>query len=613
MAKRTSFLALALSAFWLISLPAATEFMPVDEITVGMQGVGHTVFQDDTVEAFQAHILGVVRNVIGPKRDLILARLEGGPLERTGVIAGMSGSPVYIDGRLIGAVSYSLGQFSRDAIAGITPIAEMVEATSLDTPRRAAQQARLELPLTHEGVRAALQSTFAWVRPFADRPGDLQVLGGADLGSLTSQVGLLRPIATPLAMGGFRPEVAGLLSAALNGTGLMPVMAGAGTAAAAADEPDTLEPGDAVGISLLTGDYSLGATGTVTYVDETRVYAFGHPLYNLGPTEFPMTRAFVHTLIPSLSSSSKLASSGRTVGTIRQDRATAVAGFLGEGPALIPISVTLENERGLEKTISMNVVNDQMFTPLLTYLAIYDTLGSYERENGVASYEVTGNVAIKDHEDVAFADLFTGVQPSSGAAAYIAAPITFLLTNDDERVEIERVDVTISSAEEPRTARLERVWIDAGRARAGRTVPLKMLFRTYRGEEVVRTLSLPIPPNASGPLSLLVADGAGLTQYERRDAGQPRQPRDVPQVIRALNETRKNNRLYVRLLNSDPGAVVRGEALSSLPPSVLAVLQGDRSSGEFNPLRSATLGEWELPTTYAVSGSRLLTIDVDTH
>jgi len=613
MTKRTWTIVLALTTLWLTSAPAATEFLPVDQIRPGMVGVGRTVFEGSKIEEFKVQILGVIRNVIGPRRDLILARLEGGPLAKTGVIAGMSGSPVYIDGKLVGAVSYSLGQFSREAIAGITPIAEMIEATAVETKRApVGPRARLQVPVTHESLANALRVAFSWASPFAERPSDIQVLGGVELGPFAPQVGtMLRPIATPLGMGGFHPEVISLLTALFSGTTLLPVMGSAGGGAGAADEPATLQPGDAVGIDLINGDLVFGATGTVTHVDGTRVYAFGHPLYNLGPTEFPMTRAYVHSLIPSLAVSVKLASSGRTIGTIQQDRATAVAGSLGKGPDLIPITIALENDRGLKKTFSFGVVNDQFFTPLLTYLSVMDTLGSYERENGTASYIVKGKAQVRNHGEIAFEDLFTGDRPSMGAAAYVAAPITFLLANDDEPVEIERLDLSIASTEQPRTASLERVWIDAARVRAGRTVSVRLLLRTYRGEEVVRSIPIEIPSNVSGSLSVLVADGTRLTQFEQRDVRQLQQAHGVPQMIRALNRTRKNNRLYVRLFSPDAGAVVRGERLSSLPPSVLAVLEGDRNSGDFTPLRNATLGEWDLPTDYAVTGSRLLTIDVD--
>ena len=179
-----------------------------------------------------------------------------------------------------------------------------------------------------------------------------------------------------------------------------------------------------------------------------------------------------------------------------------------------------------------------------------------------------------------------------------------------KRSSLEGLDITITSTEEPKTARLERVWIDDPRPRAGRTVPLKVLLRTYRGEEVVRTLPIDIPANASGSLSLLVSDGSRLSQLDQRDVRALPTPRSVPQMIRALNKAPRNNTLYVRLLGTDAGAVVNGERLSSLPPSVLAVLEADRNGGNFNPLRTATLGEWELPTDHAVSGTRTLTITV---
>ena len=612
MRKRTGLVVVALIALWLASVPAATEFMPVDQVKPGMVGVGLTVFQGSKIEEFKVHILGVIRNVIGPRRDLILARLEGGPLATTGVIAGMSGSPVYIDGRLVGAVSYSLGQFSREPIAGITPIQEMVDATAMDAKRAVGQRAWLDVPITHEGIAQALRTAFSWARPFADRATDTELLGGAELGPLASQVGtMLRPIATPLSLGGFSPEMAGELGTMFSGTGLTPLVGSGATGAAAADDHATLQPGDAVGVELINGDLSLGATGTVTHVDGQRVYAFGHPFYNLGPTLFPMTRAYVHTLIPSLASSAKLASSGETVGTIQQDRATAIAGLLGKGPDLIPVKIALENDRGLKKSFSFGIVNDQLFAPLLTYVSVMNTLTSYERENGTASYIVKGKALVKKHGEIAFEDLFTGDRPSAGAAAYVAAPVTFLLTNDDEPVEIEGLDLIITSTEQPRTASLERVWVDGARTRAGRIASLKVLLRTYRGEEVVRTVPIEIPSNVSGPLSVLVSDAARLAQVEQREVRQSVQPHGVSQMIRALNRARKNNRLYVRLLSPEAGAIINGEYLSSLPPSVLAVVEGDRNGGDFTPLRNATLGEWELQTDYAVMGSRLLTIDVE--
>jgi hypothetical protein len=250
-----------------------------------------------------------------------------------------------------------------------------------------------------------------------------------------------------------------------------------------------------------------------------------------------------------------------------------------------------------------------MFTPLMTYTAIVSTLGSYERQFGTSTYSVQGRIRIKNYEAVSIDNLFSGDSASSNASAYVVAPITALITNDYEDVDIEGLDLTVKSAEEPKTATLERVWLDDPRPRAGRTVPLKVLLRTYRGDDVIRTIPLQIPANANGSLAVMVSDGARLSQTEQREARLP-QPRSVSQLVRALNKARRNNALYVKLLSPDPGAVVNGEVLSSLPPSVLAVIEADRSGGSFSPLHSATVGEWELPVEQAVSGMKTLTIQV---
>jgi len=612
---KTRFFAMvgALVLVSLAPLPAATTLFPVDELRPGLVGVGRTVFEGDRLDEFKVHILGVIRNVIGPRRNLILAKLEGGPLAQTGVIAGMSGSPVYIDGRLVGAVSYSLGAFSKEPIAGITPIGEMLEAATLPAPRRHAARVELKMPITPENLRDSLRQAFSWVRPFADSPADVRLFGGQQFSAGIAT--LLRPIATPLSMGGFDMATVEPLAEAFRAQGFLPVAAGAGqeparTSMSAGDPP--LRPGDPVGVALMSGDLSLGATGTVTHVEGKTVYGFGHPFYNLGPTQFPMTRAYVHTVIPSLFSSMKVASTGEVVGTVQQDRFTTIAGTLGKGPALIPISLSLTSDRGIRKTFRMSVVNDQMFTPLLTYLSIVNTLGSYERQYGAASFAVKGTATIKKYGAVAFEDLFTGEQPSVGAAAYVVAPINFLLRNAFEDVEIEGVTLEIESTEQPRLATLERAWIDSVRPKAGATVPLKVLLRTYRGEEITRTLPVEIPSNATGSVQIMVADGARLAQWESRELQvQPMQTRGLPQMISVLNKARKNNRLYVRLISDDTGAVVKGEPLSSLPPSVMAVMEADRNGGSFRPLRSALLGEWELTTDHAVTGSRMLTLNIE--
>ena len=597
-------------------LPAQSRTFPVDEIRAGMVGTGRTVFEGDRLDEFKVHIIGVLRNSIGPRRNLILARLEGGPLANTGVIAGMSGSPVYIDGRLVGAVSYSLGQFSKEPIAGITPIGEMTEDATLPGARRQAARVDLQMPITQDGLRASLRQAFSWIRPFADSPADVQVFGDA---SVNAGIGtLLRPIATPLSFGGFDPGIIDPIAAAFRDQGFTTVMAASAQLAQSQTPPSgpsplpALRPGDPIGVGLMNGDFEVGATGTVTEVDGNRVYAFGHPFYQLGPTQFPMTRARVLTVLPSLAASQKIASTGDVVGIVQQDRATTIAGTLGPGPSMIPVRLTLNSERGTRKSFNIGIVRDQLFTPLLAYVAILNTLTSYERQNGVATYALRGAATVKGYGAVDFEDLFTGDQPSVGAAASVVGPINLLMRNAFEDVELEGLNLEIDASEQPRSATLERVWVDGVRVKAGASANLKVLLRTYRGDEITKDVTIQIPPNARGSVSVMVADGMRLSQWESRELQvQPLQTHGLPQMIRVLNNARKNNRLYVRLVTRDDGAVVKGEPLAALPGSVLAVMESDRNGGSFRPLQSALVGEWEITPGLAVTGSRTLTLPLE--
>src|SRR6266851_5799128 len=301
----------------------ATTQMGVNEIRPGMVGIGRTVFDGTHVEEFRANILGVLENVIGTHRNLILARLEGEPL------------------------------------AGITPIAEMTDSTSFSDTRPTGARVHIDYPLNRDNLTAAFRKALNWNRPFAERPDDTQLAGVSAVAGLGgSRLGtLLRPIATPLVMSGFEPELADIFGSAFREQGFIPTGgSAAGFRAGEAPFEGPLKPGDAVGVMLVSGDLQLGGTGTITHIDGDRVYAFGHPMYNLGPTEFPMTRAYVYTVLPSLFSSMKLSSTGEVIGTFLQDRATAIAGRLGPAPKLLPVTLTLESDRAPKRSFHFGVV-----------------------------------------------------------------------------------------------------------------------------------------------------------------------------------------------------------------------------------------------------------------
>lgn len=604
-------LAAGLAALALLAAPLRARdaaHFPVAEIRPGMVANGVTVFEGVRREPFTANIIGVLENVVGPHRHLILARLEGGPLARTGVIAGMSGSPVYIDGRLVGAVAYSLGQFSREPIAGITPIGEMIALTGSPATRPEPRDLPpTRLPVDEQSLVADLRAGLRLTDRFADRAD--HVRSGVP-GSL--EVGLaLRRIATPVTLGGITESAAARLGAALSGLGLRAMAGWGGGAAQMPAGAGQIEAGDAIGVNLVGGDLTMAATGTVTHVEGGRVYAFGHPLVNLGPVRMPMTRAYVHTVLPSLNDSFKISSPGPVIGTLQQDRSTAIAGALGPAPRTIPVRVTLDNERGPQRRFAFDLAEDQTLTPTLAFFSVLSVLQSYEREIGGATYHVRGQVRVRDHGAFDFDDVFAGDLAGGSAAGYIVTPLAMLARTDLAAITIDGVDLALTATERPRTLAIERVWLDSARIRPGDTVTAHVMLRPWRGAEQTRSIPIRIPPNARGPLTLVVADATRIAPYDYRDLRQAPNVDDVAQLLTLFGALRRNSTLYVRLVNQDGGAVVGGQALSSLPPSVLGVVEADRTASGGTALRTGTTGTWDVRVDGAVTGIRQVTVPLD--
>ncbi len=597
-------LALALSPGAL----SAFETLTVDQIRPGMVGEGRTVFSGERIDSFKVTILGVLRN-FGPNQNMILAELEGGPLAHTGIIAGMSGSPVYIDGKLIGAIAYAF-PFAKDPITGITPFQEMVEATDTPSTRRAA--APLAFPLTTKALAEAV--------PAKALPIPVQGVSLAGVERLQPYLGrLLSPIATPVSLLGFPPESFELVAPLLRQLGVEPLMAGAplsGATATQTSERRPIQPGDAIGVGLVTGDLQIAASGTVTHVDPSSgsVYAFGHPLFNLGPIEYPMTRSEVHLVLPSLMNSFKMASSGETIGTWIQDRATAIKGTEGIRPRMVPMQVNVHTSRGQEKTYHLEIVSDELFSPVLAFASLVSILQSTERQFGSQTVKVSAWVETTDDRRINIEDVFADQQAAVSASAMVASPLAFLLANDFQDIALRDIRVEVEASEQPQTAKLVRAWLDTDEVAPGETVALKLLLRSYRGDDRLESVDVTVPPHIrSGSLRLMVADAETLSSVERREARQAFVPKDLDQLVRAINSLRKNNRLYVRLSRTDAaGAIVAGEYLTSLPPSVMGVLEADDSSSGFTPLGTSTFWEHEIKTDYSVSGARILSLEVAT-
>ena len=597
---------------WVAGVRAAGTTFPVSEIRRGQVGEGVTRMDGGERVTFKAHILGVLDGVIGPKRQVILARLEGAGLENTGVIAGMSGSPVYIDGRLVGAVAYSMGQFAKAPIAGITPIAEMSDATSMaasEAPRTVATLP-LDTPLTAEALRDAFLASMP------GRPA-VHVSSAAmqGLGLEASSSPLLRPIATPLSMGGFSTPIGSWLADTLGAAGFAPVSTGAAMAAGGANasgrldatmaDTTPLQPGDAVGVSLVSGDLSLGATGTVTSVEGTRVLAFGHPFFNLGPAQLPMTRAQVITVIPSLLNSVKLAQLGEVMGVMDQDRATAIAGTLGVTPRTIPLTVAMRANGGASRQFTFQVAEDQMFSPLIVFAAVANVLQSYQREVGVSTIRLKGSAEIGS-SSLRLDNVFGGDSAVIAASASLAAPLAAVLRSDLGTPRVGRITLDVETDERQRSTRLDRAWIAEPRPHAGDTVTLMTETRSFRNAPQVHRLRVPIPATATGTLQLQIIDGATLAQLEGRRRSLE-QARTVDELVRLLNQARRGDRWYVRLTRPAAGSVINGRDLPALPGSVMQVL-GATPGVVATTLDQDVLGEWELPADAVATGQRTLTI-----
>jgi len=582
--------------------------LPLSEVRPGMEGEGRTVFEGATIESFRVRILGVLENALGPRQSLILARLQGGPLERTGVIAGMSGSPVFVDGRLLGAVAYAF-PFGKEPIAGITPIAEMLEAAGPGGPRAASARLRLPAatafaaPLDREAVAAALARPVRGIVPGAFHGEALPAsLAGATL----------QPLSLPLVFSGFDPDTFAWARGIFSSMGFAPLMGGGGGGASPGPVPD-LAPGATVGISLVEGDLDLSVSGTVTHIDRDRVYAFGHPFYNLGPTQFPLKKAWVHAIFPSLQVSWKIASALDAVGTLDQDRTTTVSGRLGPLPRMMGVVVRLRSSRSSERVFRFRVVEDELLTPLVTYVSLLSVLQGHERAFGAATLRIEAQLSLAGGREVRVEDVLASEQPAQQAAAVVAGPLALLAGNDFEKVAVENLTLTVDAVESREAATLVRAWVDAPLPlRPGSVVPVRVQLRTRRGETVTETLPLEVPASATGgSYTLLVADAQTMDQVEQREMRQAFAPRDFDQLVHALNRLRAGNRIYARLTRLAGGAVVGGEYLPALPGSVLSVLSSADQGTNVVPLPAAPVWQGEIRAPRAVTGWRQLRLPVE--
>jgi len=573
--------------------------IPVNQIHAGMRGVAYTVFEGVKPEAMEVEVLGVLHNVNGPKGDVILVRLHGQKVEYTGVVAGMSGSPVYLDGKLAGALAFRIGEFSKEPIAGVTPIADMLEINALD--RSPAEES------------AAVKPTVNAVAGKTSAPGEISALPRAAQDSGGSGfANYLKPIETPLVFNGFSEQAIQLFAGQLGSAGIVPVM-GAGSVSND-KQPEPVEAGSAISAILVRGDMDIEATCTVTYVDPQRLLACGHPLLQFGSVDLPMNKAEVLATLPSPLNAFKIVNTTEPVGTFVQDRHTGIMGVFNRQPEMIPVTLSIHSSTGV-KQFHYEVLNNPKLTPVALMVTVFNALHGVNEFGEEITYRLAGSIGVKGFPEVTMRNMFApseGAQPAAMQAAIsLGERFERIYDNPYDAAAVAGVKLDFDLVRERRWARLESARTDVTEARPGEEIMLETVLAPYRGERIVQQIPVKIPTSASkGTLRILVSDGDTLDHIGRSNPAFGRKL-DLASTISLLNKEHSNNRVYVSLLEADPEARVADKVMPTLPISIMNVMDGMRGnqemivSGESNVDETATA-----PLDYVVSGAQLLTVTV---
>lgn len=567
------------------ALPAQTAFFPLRDIKPGMHGTGRTVFSGARIEEFQVEILGVLEN-IGPKESLILGKLSGGPLAETGVLQGMSGSPVYIGGKLVGAVAMAF-PFAKEPIAGIRPIEDMLRVWSSNSE-----------PLRR--TRASLGGT------------DLTAMLGKPEEAFAGDMRMM-DIATPVSFGGFTRAAIEHFAPQLRALGLEPRqgVASGGRLEPGMGNPAALEPGGMISVQLMTGDLSIGADGTLTYIDKGKVYAFGHRFLSVGPTELPFARSEVLTLLPNVASSFKISSPKEWMGTISQDRDTAIAGELGRQAHMAPISISLAHGGNRIESYQMEMVNDRFLAPFLMQIAVFSAIDSNERTLGAATYSIRGEIEFQGNAPpIRLNNMYAGDANTAQQVSLSAAiPLAYVLQSGFSSLEVKKVALDIDSFDEKKQLQIDQVVAGPHEVRPGGKVRVTTVLVGDNGTEVTRTVDYLVPVGATpGPLCFTVSDGnlANLSELAEIIGGTPR---SAERLLANVNRLRANTKAYVRVWRPEPNFQLEGDNFPDPPPSLALILGASQTAATQS--RNSKVAELEISAGDAViTGGKTVQVEV---
>jgi len=585
-----SIVAVLLSATTQAQTSKPVETIPVSEIHAGMKGVAYTVFQGTKPESMGVEVLGVLRNANGPKGDVILVRLSGEKAEYTGVVAGMSGSPVYLNGKLAGALAFRIGEFSKEPIAGVTPIAEMLEINAMD--RSSGSSTR--------NTGAAVQIPTQTSGP------------GAEGSAPRNYANYLKPIEAPLVFSGFSQETLQRFGPQFAKEGIVPVM-GVGSVSAS-KQPEPLEPGSAISAILVRGDMDIAATCTVTYMDAQHLLACGHPLLQFGMVDLPMTKAEVLATLPSPLNAFKIVNATEPVGAFVQDRHTGIMGVFGQRPEMIPVTLNIHSGAA-SKQFHYEVLNNANLSPVAMMATVFNALHGVNEYGEDTTYRMNGRISVSGYPDVTVQNMFApsdGGQPAAVMAALaLGERFSGIYDNPYNLPGIRGVQLDFDLVRERRWARLEGARTDLIEARPGDEITIEAVLRPYRGEVVLQQIPIHIPTSTSkGPLRILVSDGDTLDRIRRTSPLLGRKM-DLASTIALLNKQHVNNRVYVSLLEADPEAMVADKVMPTLPLSIMNVMDSMRGTQEMIVQGESSVNEAATaPLDYVVAGAQVMTITI---
>jgi hypothetical protein len=569
---------------------ATAGVFPLAEVHRGLHGVAYTVFEGTQPEAMDVEILGVLKNVLGPGQDMILARLKGSKPEYTGVVAGMSGSPVYINGKLLGALSYRIGQFSKEPIAGITPIAEMLAVNGTAEPA-------------------------TWMHTTSQ----LNAGGAHSSATATADAADIHPIETPLALSGFSPDAVKFFQDHVSIMGAIPVAGLGGSSSESAsdgthgDPGPPLLPGSAVSALLVRGDLEIAATCTVTYVDPHQVLACGHPITRYGNVSIPMTKADVVATLASPLNSFKIVNTTQTIGAFTEDRSSAIRGVPGESARMIPVAIHTHGGPR-DRTLHVEVIDNPDITPGALMVSLYESLletNSYSEE---LTYSLRGTVSIEGYPPLHVDSLIapTDQLPSAMRAALTVGQRFQAVYGNSARVRnIQRIDLDVDSLPGRRSIQLERAQATQPAAHAGDTVMVEATLRPFRGDTKNLRIPIPLPLTLNpGPLRILLSDGATLDRLTSTTSA-TEGPIELSSIIHQMNSAHDDDKLYVTLLLPNAQAVVDGRTLASIPISMANVLEPLRTNRGISLNGESVVPVTSIPVDAMLSGMQVVSVEIE--